>query len=77
MLAELVNKLVGRFDALKGTASIVRLDHAFPALSSDVMSRLCCGVKKDLLDESEIPLEFAPQSYVSIQKRQTCSFNLF
>lgn len=29
MLAEFIKKLVCRFDALKGTASIVRLDHAF------------------------------------------------
>lgn len=76
MLAELVNKLVCRFDALKGTGSIVRLDHAFSALSSDVMGRLCCGAKGDLLDESEIPWEFAPHSYVSIQKYRTCSLSL-
>lgn len=67
MLAELVSKLVCRFDALKGTGSIVRLDHAFSALTSDVLGRLCCGgAKGDLLDESEIPFEFVPHSYVCI-----------
>lgn len=77
MLAELVKKLVGRLDALKGTGSIIRLDHAFSALSSNVMGRLCCGVKGDLLDESEIPFEFTPHSYVSIRKSRTHTLNLF
>lgn len=57
MVADLVERLiVGRFDALKGTGKVVRLDHAFTAFSGDVISRLCIEDPPNLVDNPE----FAP-----------------
>ena len=57
MLADLVRRLAGRLDALKGTHKIVRLDHAFHAFSGDVVGRVCLEEPSNYL----IDPEFAPQ----------------
>ena len=56
-LAELVYKLIQRLEAVKGTDTIIRLDHAFNAFSGDVVGRICCENKNDFLDDPN----FAPQ----------------
>lgn len=57
MVAELCEKLiVGRFESLKGTGKVVRLDHAFTAFSGDVINRLCINDPPNLVDDRE----FAP-----------------
>ncbi|KAI9891308.1 MAG: hypothetical protein M1814_002821 [Vezdaea aestivalis] len=57
MVAELVAKFVGRLDELKGTHSVIRLDHAFVAFSGDVIGRVCCDDREEFLSDPE----FAPQ----------------
>lgn len=57
MVHDLTEKLVvGRFEALKGTSEVVRLDHAFTAFSGDVISRICVDDPPNLVDDPE----FAP-----------------
>lgn len=57
MLHKVVSKLASRLEALKGTHTVVRLDHAFFAFSGDVIGRVCCEEKEDFLDDPD----FAPQ----------------
>ena len=57
MLHEVVGKLTRRFEAMKGTQSLVRLDHVFFAFSGDVIGRVCCEEREDFLDDPN----FAPQ----------------
>ena len=57
MLADVVAKFNSRLEAFKGTDTVVRLDHAFTAFSGDVIRRICCEDKQDLLDDPN----FAPQ----------------
>lgn len=61
MLAQMVTKFVGRFEILKGTRSVIRLDHACCAFSGDVIRRLCCEVQEGFLDDPD----FAPHWYVN------------
>ena len=57
-VAELCEKLIiGRFERLRGTGKVVRLDHAFTAFSGDVISRLCIDDPPNLVDDPE----FAPE----------------
>lgn len=56
ILAQVVANLVSRFEALKGTHSVVRLDHAFTAFSGDVICKICCVEHDDLLQDPN----FAP-----------------
>ncbi|KAL2041006.1 hypothetical protein N7G274_006464 [Stereocaulon virgatum] len=57
MLADVVGKLNNRLEALKGSNTVVRLDHAFFAFSGDVIGRICCEERVDFLDDPD----FAPQ----------------
>ncbi|KAL9577881.1 MAG: hypothetical protein Q9212_006084 [Teloschistes hypoglaucus] len=57
MLAEVVVKLDGRIEALKGTPTVVRLDHVFSAFAGDVVGRICWEDKEEFLDDSD----FAPE----------------
>lgn len=57
MIAEVVGKLADRFEALRGSGAVVRLDHAFIAFSGDIIGRLCCEDRPDFLDDPN----FAPQ----------------
>lgn len=61
MLYDLVIKLVGRFEALKGTGTVVRVDHAFAAFSGDVVDRVCFENFSDFLADPN----FAPYWYVN------------
>lgn len=60
MLAEVVEKLAGRIEALKGTPTVVRLDHVFSAFAGDVVGRICWEDKEEFLDDPD----FAPEWYV-------------
>ncbi|KAL2051590.1 hypothetical protein ABVK25_008252 [Lepraria finkii] len=53
IIIQLVEKFVARLEALKGSNTIIRLDHAFSALSGDVVGKLCCEDKEDFLDSPE------------------------
>ena len=57
MLAEVVEKLAGRLEALQGTNTIIRLDHAFSAFSGDIIGRICWENQEEFLDDPE----FAPE----------------
>ena len=58
MIAETVNKLVGRFDKLKGTETVIRLDHVFAAFTGDVIGNLCCVERVNFLDDENFPPEW-------------------
>lgn len=60
MLAQVVDKLAGRMEALKGTCTVVRLDHVFSALAGDIVGRICWEDKKEFLDDPD----FAPEWWV-------------
>ncbi|EEA28685.1 hypothetical protein TMatcc_002964 [Talaromyces marneffei ATCC 18224] len=51
LLAETIEKLDSRFAQAKGTGTVIRLDHAFFAMSGDVVGKLCWSEKEDFLDE--------------------------
>ena len=57
MLAGLVRRLVGRFEALQGTHTVVRIDHAFFAFTGDVIGGICHEEPTNYL----LDLNFAPQ----------------
>lgn len=59
MLADTIEKLANRFELLKGTDTIVRLDHAFFAMSGDVVGKLCWSDKDEFLEDPN----FAPEWY--------------
>lgn len=59
ILAEVVEKFAGRLEALKGTESVVRLDHACSAFSGDVIRQICWDDKAKFLDDPN----FAPEWY--------------
>ena len=56
-LGVLVQKLVQRIESFRGTNVIVRLDHAFTALTGDVIAQICYEGKEGFLDDSY----FTPQ----------------
>lgn len=58
MIAEQVAKLVSRFEALKGTGTVVRIDHAFSALSGDIIVRVCCEDYSEFLQDSEFSADW-------------------
>jgi hypothetical protein len=52
--------------ALKGTDKVLRLDHAFFALSGDVVGKLCWADKQDFLDDPNFGVEWYAHSCASI-----------
>lgn len=58
MIAETVNKLVGRFEKLKGTDTVIRLDHVFTAFTGDVIGNLCCVERINFLDDENFSPEW-------------------
>lgn len=63
VLAELVEKFAGRLEALKGTGSVIRLDHACSAFSGDIIGQICWNNEEKFLDDPN----FAPEWYNLIQ----------
>lgn len=57
MIAEVVGLVNRRFEALRETGTVIRLDHVFVAFSGDVIGRLCCEDHTDMLEDAE----FTPQ----------------
>ena len=57
ILAEVVEKFAGRLEALKGTESVIQLDHACSAFSGDVIGQICWDAKEKFLDDPD----FAPE----------------
>ena len=60
MISKVVEKFVARLEALKGSNTVIRLDHAFSALSGDVIGRICCEDKKDFLDDPNFAVWWYP-----------------
>ena len=56
IIAEVAGLVNRRFEALKGTGMVIRLDHAFVAFSGDIIGRLCCEDHTDMLEDEQ----FAP-----------------
>jgi cytochrome P450 len=56
MINEVVGLINQRFEGLKGSGTVVRLDHAFVAFSGDVIGRICCEDHNDMVKHPE----FAP-----------------
>ncbi|TVY39771.1 Cytochrome P450 monooxygenase [Lachnellula occidentalis] len=54
-----VRKLEKRFDAVKGTGTVVRLDYAFTAYTGDVIGKVCCEDREEFLEDPD----FAPYWY--------------
>lgn len=50
-------KLVDRFEALKGTGYVIRLNDAFSSFAGDVMSKVCCEKSSNFLEDPN----FTPQ----------------
>lgn len=57
ILAEVVEKFAGRLEALEGTGSVVRLDHACSAFAGDVIGQICWDDREMFLDDPN----FAPE----------------
>lgn len=60
MVVETVSKLVDRFKNLKGTGTVIHLEHAFSAFSGDVIGNLCCEEHVNFLDDED----FSPERCV-------------
>ena len=60
MIYQVVQKFVARLEALEGSNTVVRLDHAFSALSGDVIGRICCVDKTDFLDDPNFAVWWYP-----------------
>ena len=60
MIFQVVEKFVARLEALKGSNTVIRLDHAFSALSGDVIGRICCEDKTDFLDDPKFAVWWYP-----------------
>lgn len=58
-------KLADRFEALKGSGYVIRVNDAFSSFAGDVMSKVCCESSTDFLEEKN----FSPQWYVHILGR--------
>ena len=56
MIIQVVEKLVARLEAMKGSNTVIRLDHAFSALSGDIVGKVCCEDKEDFLDDPKFAL---------------------
>ena len=65
MMAEVVGKFLARLNALKGTNSVIRLDHAFSAFSGDIMGRICWENDAEFLDDPHFAPEWYAYSYLS------------
>ena len=61
MIIGVVERFVARLDALKGSDTVNRLDHALTALSGDVIRQVCCEDKEYFLDDAE----FVPWWYAT------------
>lgn len=61
MVHEVVTKLVDRFEALKGTGTVIRVNDAFSSFAGDVMSKVCCEKSSNFLEDAN----FAPHWYVN------------
>ncbi|KAF2003379.1 cytochrome P450 [Amniculicola lignicola CBS 123094] len=55
---ELMDKLLGRFDILNGTNTVVRLDHVLTCFTGDVISRICCDSPTDLIDDEQFSADW-------------------
>jgi hypothetical protein len=52
--------------ALKGTDTVIRLDHAYFALSGDVVGKLCWAEKDDFLDDPNFGVEWCGHVFAHV-----------
>jgi cytochrome P450 len=48
-----VNKLIARFESLKGSERVIRLDHAMLAFSGDVIGHVCVENPAELIEDED------------------------
>ena len=51
MLSSRTRRFCERVDNLRGTSKEIRLDHAFYALTGDVITRICCDEYPNLIED--------------------------
>lgn len=59
IIASEARLLCNRLQALDGTASVVHIDHAFTALTGDIISHVACGLSPKLMEDTD----FSPDWY--------------
>jgi cytochrome P450 len=58
LLAETIRKFELRCKAVQGTETVIRLDHAYFALSGDVVGKLCWADMEEFLDDPAFGVEW-------------------
>ena len=53
MIVEEAKLLNARLDTLRGSKSVIRLDHVFSAFAGDVIGRICCETPPNLMNQAE------------------------
>jgi cytochrome P450 len=59
-IADKIRALDERLQAVAGTDTVIHIDHAFTALTGDIIGHVACGMTPGLLDDAE----FSPKWYV-------------
>lgn len=63
MLAEYVRRLESIVESFNGTGKVIRLDHAFSALTGDIMARICFNDRKGYLDDDDFAPEWSERTF--------------
>ncbi|KAL8745625.1 MAG: hypothetical protein Q9190_002256 [Brigantiaea leucoxantha] len=58
MIIEEAQLLNTRMDGLKGSKSVIRLDHVFSAFAGDVIGRICCETPPNMMNEASFGLQW-------------------
>ena len=53
MVSDLIRRFCERLDSFKGTSTVVQLDHAFAAVTGDVITRICCDNHTYLIEDEQ------------------------
>lgn len=58
MVADVALRFVRRLESYQGTNQVIRLDHAFVALSADVVGKICFESNSSMIDEPSFGVEW-------------------
>ncbi|KAF1980428.1 cytochrome P450 [Bimuria novae-zelandiae CBS 107.79] len=58
MVADVAKRFVRRLESYQGTDQVIRLDHAYVALSADVVGRICFENNSSMIDEPNFGVEW-------------------
>ena len=61
MIIQLIQRFVARLEVLKGSNTVIHLEHALAALSGDIIRQICCNNGEYFLDDPE----FVPWWYAT------------